>query len=131
MRIATVLKLLAGFVVLVVVAAVVFLLTLDFSAYKGEITKLVRDATGRELVIEGDLDISLGLTPAITVKGVRFANAPWGSRPDMVRIDEFRAAVELLPILFGDIVVKQIVLSGADILLETGPDGTGNLGDWR
>jgi hypothetical protein len=126
MRRATVLKIVAGGVVLVVGAVVVVLLTLDFGAYKGEITKLVRDTTGRELVIEGDLDISLGLTPAITVKGVRFANASWGSRPDMARIDEFRAEVELLPILFGEIVVKQIVLSGADILLETGPRGTGN-----
>ena len=44
----------------------------------------------------------------------------------MLRIPKPCAELRLIPLLFGNIRIKQIVLSGADILLETRTDGVGN-----
>jgi len=126
MKFSTVIKIVLGLVVALVVTAVAILFTMDFSAYKGEIQTAVKDATGRDLVIEGEFAPKIGLTPAVAVDKVRFANASWGSRKEMATIESFRAEIELLPIFFGEVKIKQIVLSGADILLETKKDGTGN-----
>ena len=125
-RISSVVKGVAVLLAALVVTVFAVLYSADWSAYKGEFASLVRDATGRDLVIDGAFAPKIGLTPAISVDGVRFANAAWGTRKDMARIDRFRAEIELLPILFGDIRIRRIVLSGADILLETRADGTGN-----
>ncbi len=126
MRVSTIAKIVGVVVAVPIAAAVGFLLTFDLNAYKGDIQQAVRDATGRRLVIEGELELKLGLSPSITVSGVRLANAPWGSRPDMVRLKALSAEVALLPLFSGDVRIKRVVLSGADILLEADGKGRAN-----
>ena len=111
---------------LVVVGGVVFLSMMDFNEYRGMIAEQAKTATGRDLVIAGDLKLEVSLSPAIAVEGVTFANAPWGSRPDMVTMKRFQAEVELLPILSGEVRVKRVILSGLDVLVETDKEGRGN-----
>ncbi len=126
MRLSTIARIVAVVVGVLIGAAVGFLLMFDFNAYKGVIEQAVRDATGRKLVIEGDFELKLGLSPSITVPGVRFANAPWGSRPDMVRLKALSVEVALLPLFSGDVRIRRVVLSGADILLEADGKGRAN-----
>jgi len=109
-----------------VVAAVAILKSMDFNQYRGLIAEQVKVATGRDLTIAGDLKLEISLAPAITVEGVAFANAPWGSRPAMATVRKFAAQVELLPLLTGDIRINRIVLDGLDLLLETDAQGRGN-----
>lgn len=126
MRLMTILKGLVVLTFAVVVTAVAILYSTDFNTYKEDIRTFVRDATGRELIIEGDFKPSMGLVPSVVVDRVSFSNAAWGTRKEMVRIEKLRAELELLPAFFGEIRIKQIVLSGADIFLESGSDGIGN-----
>ncbi len=118
-----------GFVALVVavaVAGVAILSTMDFEELRGVIEAEAKEATGRELEIAGPIDLKISLTPAIAVEDVRFANAAWGSRADMISIRRFELEVALLPLLSGDIQVKRLVLIEPDILLETDEEGRGN-----
>jgi uncharacterized protein involved in outer membrane biogenesis len=126
MRLGTILKIIGILLAAVIVAGVVVLVTLDLNDYKSEIIAEVKKATGRDLVIEGDIELEISLAPAITVSGVRFANAAWGSRLDMARIERFEVQVALLPLLSGAIDVQKIVLIGADILLEKNAKGEAN-----
>lgn len=126
MKIKTILKIVLALVVTVVVVAGVLLATLDVNKYKGVITAQAEKATGRTLVIEGDLDLSISLSPAVVVNGVRFANAPWGSGEDMLAVERFEAEIALIPALMGDIQVRRLVLIKPQILLETDASGTGN-----
>ena len=112
--------------VIVVGGGVVFLSMMDFNEYRGMIAEQAKAATGRDLVIAGDLKLEVSLNPAIAVEGVSFANAPWGSRPEMVTMKRFQAEVELLPILSGEVRVKRVLLSGLDVLVETDKEGRGN-----
>jgi len=109
-----------------VIAAVVAIRSIDFNQYKGLISDQAKAATGRELKIAGNLDLKIGLTPAIVVEDVSFANAPWGSRPEMLKLQRFEVEVALLPLIFRKIQVKRLVLVQPDILLETDAKGTGN-----
>ncbi len=127
MRVATLLKLLAGLVVLVVILAFVAILVIDPNEYKDEIIAAVEDRTGRDFSIESDIDLNLGLTPSFAVSGVRVANAKWGSRPEMISVGEFAAEVALLPLIFGNLQINRLVLRDADILIETDTEGRSNL----
>lgn len=126
MRGRTVLKLVAVLVVAVVVAAGVMIATLDANQYKDLIIAKVREATGRDLVIDGNLEMVIGLTPSVQVKGVRFGNPEWGSDPHMIAVEHFEAQIALFPALRGDIQVQRLILEGAAIFLETDAKGRTN-----
>src|SRR3546814_4790342 len=96
MRIGTVLKIAALLVVALAVAGVVVVQNMDFNQYKGLIAAKVKEATGRDLAINGDLKLDiLTLSPSLVVNDVRFANAEWGSRPDMAVVERFEAEAAL------------------------------------
>src|SRR4051812_47875298 len=91
-----------------IVLAVLFLLVLVFAAtfdigkYKGLIENKARTATGRTVSI-GDIRLAASLTPTITLLDVKVANAPWGTRAEMVTIKRVDIAAELLPLLHGQV----------------------------
>jgi hypothetical protein len=119
-------KILAGFVVVVVIAVVVVISTIDVNQYKGDVITAVEDATGRKLQIDGDLGFAVSLVPTVVVEDVKFSNASWGSKPEMVSLKKLEVKIALLPLLTGDIQVNKIVLIDPQILLETNKKGTGN-----
>lgn len=113
-------------IVAVIVASVAILKSIDFNEYKSEIAQQVKSATGRDLVIAGDLGLEISLSPRVSVDGVTLSNAAWGSRSQMIKLKSFAAQVKLLPLLFGDIHIVELILIEPDILLETDKNGSGN-----
>ncbi len=115
-----------GLVVLVVLALGGVLASLDFNDMKGLVAEQVKDATGRELVMAGNLDLELSLSPSLTLRDVSFKNAAWGSRPEMAKLAHFSAEVALIPLISSNVEVKRLVLDGLDLILETDAKGQGN-----
>lgn len=126
MRWIRILAALVGVLTIAVIGLVVFVATLDLNSYKSEIEAAVQEATGRKLVIEGDLDLAWTPRPTLTTETVHFANADWGSRPDMATVGTLEVAVEVVPLLSGTLDVQRIALSDVDVLLERGADGAAN-----
>ena len=120
-----ILKIVAGVVVVLIVAVVVVLLTVDVGKYKGLIQDQAKAATGREVTI-GDIKLFLSLSPAIVVSDVKVANAPWGSRPEMLTLKRLEAHTSLIPLLFGSINISGLKVVEADVVLETNAQGKGN-----
>ena len=120
------LLILAGLVVVVLIGVVILISQIDVSEYQEQALAQVEKATGRKVSIDGDLDLSISLTPAIVVEGVRFANAEWGSRPDMVTIKRIEVKVALLPLISGEVEVQRFILIEPDVLLEKNAAGKGN-----
>ncbi len=114
-------------IIVIVIVVSVILSGYDFNKLKPRIAAAVMDATGRELTLGGDIDLGIGLTPVLTVSDVSFANAPWGSRPELARLERLELQVALLPLLGGNIKVKRLVLISPDILIETDKSGRSNL----
>ncbi|MBL8709420.1 MAG: AsmA family protein [Rhodospirillaceae bacterium] len=126
MRLKTIL---AGLVMLVVALGATVLAIVkstDFNAYKDLVASQVKAATGRDLVLAGNVEVGLSLTPRVTVEQVTFRNAEWGTDPTMLRFGKLTAEVELLPLLSDQIVIRRLILSDADILLETNAADIGN-----
>lgn len=117
---------LAVLLVALLVAGYVALVSLDLESYRGTLERRAEAATGRALTLAGPMDLAVDFSPAITVRDVRLANADWGSRPDMARVQRFELEVALLPLIRGEIRVRRLVLVQPDILLETDAQGRGN-----
>ena len=123
----TLLKIVLGLVVLVVIAVgVVVFFVIDVNDYKDEITARAEAAIGRQVVIDGDIDLRLGLTTALSVDGVKVANAPWASEPEMLTVERFSAEVAVLPLLRGNLEIKTLRLRGARVSLERNQAGQAN-----
>lgn len=126
MRLKTIL---AGLLMLVIALAatlVAIVKSTDFNAYKDLIAAQVKAATGRDLVLAGNVELGISLTPVLSISQVTFRNADWGTEPIMLKFDKLQAEIQLLPLLSNEIVINRIVLSDADVLLETNVDGVGN-----
>lgn len=117
---------LVGLIVLAVGGVAVFLSTLDVNKYKPQIVEAAKNATGRELKLNGDIKLGLGFNPSFSIADVSFANASWGSRPEMVKVGRFDVQVALIPLLSQQVDVKKLVLLDADLLIETDRQGRGN-----
>ena len=118
---------LVGLVVGVLATLVIFLSHYDFNHLKPEIAGRVKAATGRELMIGGDIGLKVGFSPALTMDDVSLQNAPWGSRPEMLRIKRLELQVALLPLVLGRAEVKRLALVEPVFLVETDPAGRSNL----
>jgi uncharacterized protein involved in outer membrane biogenesis len=116
----------ACLIVVLMAAVYVFLRAYDYNKLKPRIARMVKEATGRELNLGGDISLAVGFSPALVVTDITFANAPWASQPQMAKIDELQAQVRLLPLLVRNVELIRIGLKGVDVLLETNPVGQGN-----
>lgn len=122
-------RILGGILAAIVAAAVVgvvVLKSMDFNEYRGLIAEQVKAATGRDLTIAGRLKLEISLSPSLAVEDVRLANAPWGSRPDMIVLKRLAAEIRLLPLLHGEVEINRLVLSDLDIALEVDGQGRAN-----
>lgn len=126
MRLKTFLTGLALVLVGLIAIAATALKSVDFNAYKDFVAQQVKVALGRDLVIAGDVSISIGLRPHLTAKQIILRNAPWSDQPQMVALDQIDAGIELLPLLFEQIRLRDVTLSGGQIILERNKDGIGN-----
>jgi len=130
MKIARILAyVLAGISLVLIVAiagGVVALSFVDFNSYKSWIAEEVKNATGRDLAISGDVRVDISLRPGIVVDGVTLSNAAWGSRPDMVSVQHLAGRIALIPLIFGEVEIDRIELVGADILIEIDAQGRAN-----
>ncbi len=122
-------KLIYGLVALVVVligAALIVPSLIDWNGYKREIATEVKDATGRDLAIAGDLDLAILPSPHLSAADVTLANAPGAASPAMARLKTLEVDVRLLPLIGGRIEVSSVKLVDPVIELEKLPDGRAN-----
>ena len=116
------------FVIIVVGAAGFFLSTLNLNDYKEQITAIVKEKTGRDLQITGDIKNSwmpLGLALGST----SFGNAQgFGDQP-MVSVEEVDVHVELLPLLKKQVHASKIKLRGLKANLQKNAQGVSNWDD--
>ncbi len=115
-----------GIVVLVIAAALIAPFFIDLNDYKGTIEAKAKEATGRDLKIDGKISLSLLPLPSVTVDGIKFGNAPGGTAPNMAEIESAKVKVALMPLLSHKAQITEIVLTKPVIVLEKLKDGTGN-----
>ena len=96
-----------GIVGLLIVALLVAARLIDLNACKPEIAAEVKKATGRELVIDGPISLSILPTPTVTLSGVKFFNVPGSKNPNMVEVKSVTVKPSLLALLTGNVEVER------------------------
>src|SRR3546814_17437621 len=91
-----------GVVVVLLVAAAIVISLIPLDSYKGEIQARVKEATGRDLRIDGDISLSLFPPVAVSVEDVGFANAPGAAAPEMSTTHRLDVALQALPLRRGE-----------------------------
>ncbi|MEO0754919.1 MAG: AsmA family protein, partial [Pseudomonadota bacterium] len=107
----------AGLAILVAgLAALPFFIPMD--VYKSQIESAATDALGRDVVLDGDVRLSILPRISARIDGVQIANPDGFSRPNLLTAGELRGVVRLLPLLSGRVEISEFVFADADLALE-------------
>ena len=98
----------------------------DVESYKPSLIQAVKDATGRELVIDGPMKLSVFPVPRISAQQVHFANAAGATGAQMIDVRWIGASPSWLALLQGRVEVGTVTLYQPTIVLETDANGVPN-----
>lgn len=115
---------------LAVVFAGLFILprAIDWEPHKARLAGFLAEATGREAVLGGPLEIALLPQPMLVAQQFRLGNAPGAVAPHMLEARRILVALSWSALLQGRIELAQVVVDEPRLVLEPGADGGPN---WR
>jgi AsmA protein len=122
---------LGGLVLLLAAALVYVLVFFDPNAHRQELAQLVRDQTGREFSLPGELKLRLYPWLAIEVGRATLGNAPGFGAEPMLEFDRARLGVKLLPLLHREIEIGAVTVESPTIRLSVSAEGLDNWSDLR
>jgi uncharacterized protein involved in outer membrane biogenesis len=121
-----ILKWTGGAIAVLLLVAILFL-AFGLNTLKAPLARQISKATGRELVIEGNLSaVWSWVHPRFRAEGVSFANADWGRAEHLFKADALEASISLLPLFAGKVVVPDLHLERPEVSLEQTADGKKN-----
>src|SRR5207247_9718678 len=88
-----------GVIALILIAAAIAVATVDLHTLIGPVQARVKAATGRDLAINGPIDLKLSLEPKIVFNDVTFGNISESKIAEMVRAKRIELQVALFPLL--------------------------------
>jgi uncharacterized protein involved in outer membrane biogenesis len=115
-----------GIVGLLIVVLLAAPFLIDVNSYKPRIAAEVKKATGRDLVLDGPISLSLLPMPSISISGVKFFNVPGSKNANMVEVKSVTVKPSLLALLMGGIEVSEVTLVEPKIVLEVNAEGKPN-----
>ena len=119
-----------SFVLLLTVAAMVAVLVLvDPNDYKDDITAAVHDATGRELTLRGDIQLSIFPWLGVSLGETQLSNAAGFGEAPFAQVDVVDIKVKLLPLLEQRVEMKTVRLQGLQVVLAKNKAGHTNWDD--
>jgi len=95
-------------------------------SYKPQIAALVKDQTGRDLTIDGDISLSFLPRLAVSVNDATFQNAPWASSPHMAKMEQLEIVLKIMPLIRGEVALDRFIMRRPEIDLAVNKQGVGN-----
>jgi len=113
-------------VCVLVVAVVVFVVfySIDWSKHVSPVADWVKEETGRELTVKGDVKLGL-FPPRLIVDDVSLANASWGTKPYMFAARHIDVSVSYAGLFRGRFDVD-LAIAGSDLSFEEDSKGNSN-----
>jgi AsmA protein len=113
-------------IVLLIAAAIAVPFFVPADTYKSQLIARVKDATGRDLRIDGKVSFSLLPSLALEADKVALSNAPGAGSKDMATFDQLEVQLKLWPLLQRRVEVDRLVLVNPVIALEVDKQGRPN-----
>jgi AsmA protein len=99
------------------------------NAYKGKIAAAVKESTGRELKLPGDIKLSVLPWVALELGPASLGNPPGFSDEPFLSFTHAKVRVRLLPLLRRQLQVARVEIEGVDLRLRKNAAGRGNWQD--
>ncbi|MEW5057377.1 MAG: AsmA family protein [Cycloclasticus sp.] len=123
------LKIIAGLVFLLVLAVIAVPMVVDPNDYREEIQQAVKEKTGRDLLINGELSLSVFPWLGVGINQVSLSNADGFKDNYFAQIEQANIKIKLLPLISHQIDVSTIVLKGLTLNLAKNQQGVTNWAD--
>jgi AsmA protein len=104
-------------------------LLIDPNDFKDEITTAVKDQTGRTLKIEGDIKLSVFPWLGLQLGKTQLSNAPGFDQQPMLKLENIKLGVKLLPLLRQELQTDETILQGLKVNLQRKANGQSNWDD--
>jgi len=122
--------LIASVVVVFAIAAVAFFLFFDPNDFREDIAEAVKESTGRDLVIDGEVDVQLFPWLAVELGHTTLGNAPGFGEEPFAELDRAELSVQVLPLLLRqEVAVGKAEVDGLIVNLEVDRNGLRNWSD--
>ncbi len=128
-RFKIILSILASLLSLTAITLIALPFIVNPNDFKAQIENIVKENTGRVFIIEGELELSVFPWLGISTGKLVFANAAGFEEQPFAQIVESNIKIKLLPLLFKEIEVSEIVLKGLELNLSKNPQGQNNWAD--
>ena len=117
-------------IALIVVLLVGVWLFVNPNDYKGRVEKIVKDSTGRQLVLQGDIKLSIFPWIALQLGPASLGNPPGFGAAPFAEFKHAEMSVKLLPLLRKELQIGHVEIDGLDLRLLRNAHGTGNWEDF-
>jgi uncharacterized protein involved in outer membrane biogenesis len=114
---------------LAIAAVVITLVYINPNDYKGAITDKLKDETGRDIRIDGDINLSYYPWLGLDVEGITVSNAKGFGEKPFLQTKTVKARVKLLPLLRKQLEMDTFILHGATVNLARNDKGISNWDD--
>lgn len=112
---------------LVLILALPFII--DPNQYKDEIVQLVKDKTGRELRIDGEIGVTVFPWLGVELNKLSLSNAPGFGATPFASVEQAVVRIKLLPLLRKEIRAGKVRLRGVNANLAKNAQGVSNWAD--
>jgi len=118
-----------------IIVAFITMLCLPFivnpNDFKAQIEAIVKKETGRTLIIEGDLKLSIFPWLGLSTGQISLSNATGFSHKNFVQIQQSEIKVKLIPLFLKELDVNEIVFKGLRLHLSKNKQGINNWDDLK
>lgn len=120
-------KLLAAVITLLIITVVILLSVINPNDYKVDIQNQVKKSINRELLINGDIGWTFYPRLGFSSGEIELNNPTGFNRQHLIKIESAAIALNVMPLLKGEIKLGKLTLNGLVVNLITNKDGSSNL----
>lgn len=103
---------------------VVFLMLFDWNWLRGPIGRWASAKYDREIVLKGDLDVTLfSWTPSAHIRDLHVGGPDWAKEKDTLTVEDAVASVRLAPLLSGRVEMPLVQITRPEVVLIATADG--------
>ncbi|AUZ84007.1 AsmA family protein [Methylophaga nitratireducenticrescens] len=125
----TFIKLIIAIIIIAIAALAALPFVIDPNDYKDEIAAQVEKATGRQLTLQGDIELSVFPWVALELGPLSLSNANGFKSDSFASVEAAEIRIKLMPLLKKQLEMDTIVLDGLLLNLETNKEGVTNWDD--
>ena len=122
-------KISLSLIALLLVLIIGFAIAFNPNDYKNDIIKIVKDKTGRELSIPGDISLSLFPWIGIDLGAIEISNAKGFGKQPFAKIEHLQVRAKLWPLLTQKLEADTLVIKGLNLNLTKNKQGVNNWDD--